>query len=56
MCPYFNELKQECRVVPYDSSAKRDTSWIRTYCSNSNGCKKCGNYESAQRGEYKIRR
>jgi len=54
MCPYFNPSKSECKVVPYDSSAKRDDSWVKTYCQGN--YRSCGNYEAAQRGEYTVRR
>ncbi|MCL2225823.1 MAG: hypothetical protein FWB96_12720 [Defluviitaleaceae bacterium] len=56
MCPYFNPSKQECKVTPYDSNAKRDDSWRSHYCTSSSNCKSCGNYEAAQRGDYKIER
>ena len=54
MCQYFNQSKQECRVTPHDSNARRDESWKNTYCLSNSGCKTCGNYEAAQRGDYKI--
>ena len=56
MCPYFNESKQECRVTPEDKNARRDESWKRDHCKNTYDYKKCGNYEAAQRGDYKIYR
>ena len=56
MCPYFNQSKQECRVVIQDSNARREEAWKRDYCMNNSGYKRCGNYEAAQRGDYKIRR
>jgi len=56
MCPYFNPSKSECRVTPFDSEAKKEESWINYYCSSSINCKNCGNYEAAQRGDYKIQR
>jgi len=56
MCPYFNSSKQECRVTPWDSEAKRDSGWVSSYCNSSSSCKNCGNYEAKERGDYKIER
>jgi len=54
MCPYYNPSKQECKVTPYDSNATREDSWRNHYCTSSSNCKSCGNYEAAQRGDYKV--
>jgi len=56
MCKYFNPSKEECRVTPFDSEAKKEDSWINYYCNDSSNCKDCGNYEAAQRGDYQVTR
>ena len=56
MCPYFNPERSECRVTPCDSSAYQDGNNKQYKCMSSDGCKDCGNYEAAQRGDYKIER
>ena len=56
MCPYFNPERQECRVTPWDSSAYQDSERAKNICKDSNYYRQCGNYEAAQRGDYKIER
>jgi len=56
MCPYFNATKSECRVTPSDSAAYQSGSYKEHYCQSGENCKNCGNYEAAQRGDYKIER
>jgi len=56
MCPYFNPSRSECRVTPWDSSAYQAGGHKDYHCLNSDNCKTCGNYEAAQRGDYKIER
>ena len=56
MCPYFNPERSECRVTPYDSNAYQDGNNKQDKCLSSSACKNCANYESAQRGDYKIER
>jgi len=54
MCPYFNPSEGECRVMPYDSNALRDDGCKNDHRLNSSGYRTCGNYEAAQRGDYRI--
>ena len=56
MCPYYNPSRSECRVTPWDSSAHKDDYEANTKCKDSYAYKNCGNYEAAQRGEYRIER
>jgi len=56
MCPYFNPSRSECRVTPSDSNAYQDGNNKEYKCMSSTGCKTCGNYEAAKRGDYKIER
>ena len=51
MCPNYNPAKKECRVVPYDSSAPRSESEIKSKCTDSYYFMKCGNYEAHERQE-----
>ena len=55
MCPYFNPSTSECRVTPWDSSARQEGSFKDHYCTGGNHTS-CGNYEACQRGDYKIQR
>lgn len=54
MCPYFNPGRSECRVTPSDGNAYQDGNNKRDKCMSESGCKTCGNFESAARGDYKI--
>ena len=56
MCPYFDSTTSKCRVTPHDSSALQDIQRAENICKNSSYYKSCGNYEAAQRGDYKIER
>ena len=56
MCPYFNPNRKECKVTPWDSSAHQSDRDVEYKCSDNNNYKNCGNYEAAQRGDYKIER
>ena len=54
MCPYFNPSRSECRVTPSDSNAYQDGNNKEHKCMSDTGCKTCGNYEAAQRGDYRV--
>ncbi|MCL1996514.1 MAG: hypothetical protein FWG63_09935 [Defluviitaleaceae bacterium] len=57
MCPYFDPSSSKCRVTPWDSAAYQEGSFKEGYCeSSSGGYKECGNYEAAERNDYKIER
>jgi len=56
MCPLFDKSSSKCKVTPWDSSAYQDGSYKEYYCLDSDNCKKCGNYEKYERGDYKIER
>lgn len=56
MCPYFNPIKSECRVTPWDSEAPQEDSKINHHCADSYNCTYCGNYEAVQHGDYFLQR
>ena len=54
MCPYFDSSQCKCRVTPSDSAALQDSQRAENICKSSAYYPSCGNYEAAQRGDYKV--
>ena len=54
MCPYFDPSTCKCRVTPWDSSALQSRDRAQRICQDSSYYPRCGNYEAAQRDDYKI--
>lgn len=56
MCPVFDYNNNYCKVSPSHSTALIDQSEADYKCKDSYNYKNCGNYQSYERGDYKIER